>query len=123
MKSAPRILVVNDDEDTMFLIAHAATPEFPGSKVLTCHNAADALTLVRIEPVDAIVTDNGMPGMSGVAMVQALRATDVSTKILMLTGAEHIRGAALAAGVNAFMVTGGLSDMRRSLRELLQPGD
>jgi two-component system, OmpR family, response regulator len=121
MKSDPRILVVNDDEDTLFLIVYAATQEFPGSEVLTCHNAAEALALVGIQRVDAIITDNGMPGMSGVAMVRALRATDVTTKVLMLTGSEQLRGAALGAGVDAFMVTGGLNDIRQGIRTLMGP--
>jgi DNA-binding response OmpR family regulator len=116
-----RILVVNDDEDTLFLLASAVTREFPDAELLTCHTADAALTLLRTRPVDAIVTDNRMPGTSGIAMVEAIRSTDSNTIILMLTGAENVRSEALAAGVTAFMTTSSWNEVRHKLRELLGP--
>jgi HTH-type transcriptional regulator, bacterioopsin transcriptional activator and related proteins len=112
---------VNDDEDTLFLVATAVTREFPDAELLTCNSADAALALLRAEAVDAIVTDNRMPGTSGIAMVEAIRATDSNTIILMLTGAENVRNEALAAGVTAFMTTSSWNEVRQKLKELLGP--
>jgi CheY-like chemotaxis protein len=121
VKHALRILMVNDDEDALFLVSHAAKQEFPDAELITCRNADEALVLLRGQPVDAIVTDNRMPGTTGVAMVRAIRASDQTTIILMLTGAENVREEALAAGVTVFMSTGSWSEVREKLRELLRP--
>jgi two-component system, OmpR family, response regulator len=121
VKRTPRILVVNDDEDALYLVSHAVTREFPEAELFTCRNGDDALGLLRIQNVDAIITDNRMPGTNGIAMVRAIRATGAATTILMLTGAENVRDEALEAGVSAFMSTGTLGEIRQKLRELLGP--
>ena len=119
VKSGLRVLVVNDDEDALFLVTHAVTREFPEAELITCRNGDDALAVLEKGPVDAIITDNGMPGTPGIAMVRRIRATDSKTRILMLTGAENVRNEAFAAGVDAFMTTGSWSSVRQTLRELL----
>jgi two-component system response regulator GlrR len=117
--SHPRILVVNDDEDALFLLHRTILRECPDAAVTGLRSAGDALAFLETQQVDAIVTDNQMPGMDGLAMVHAIRARDPATIILMLTGSDQVKGAALNAGVNSFVSTGSWSEIRIKIRELL----
>src|SRR5207237_9872893 len=106
MVSAPIILLVNDDEGGLFLLERAVRREFPAASILKSRNAADALGTLETQSVDAVITDNRMPAMEGIEMVRLIRIRDARTPILMLTGSEHIKAAALAAGVTAFLGSG-----------------
>src|SRR5438067_13610438 len=98
MPSAPRILLVNDDDDGLFLLEHAVAREFPGCEIIKCRNGPEALASLETQPVEAIITDNRMPAMEGVDMVRLIRQRDRHTPILMLTGSEQVKSAAFDAG-------------------------
>jgi CheY-like chemotaxis protein len=120
MGVSPRILLVNDDEDGLFLLEHAVLREFPGATILKSKSGPDALALLGTQPVEAIITDNRMPAMEGVEMVRLIRQRDGNTPILMLTGSEHMKAAALAAGVSLFVASGSWDDIRGRIRELVK---
>ena len=82
----PVVLLVDDDADTreMYSIGLSAC----GFDVLTAEDVEQAQTLACEREPDAVVTDARLPGASGVALAQALRA-DVRTSrcaIVLLTG-------------------------------------
>ena len=66
-----RLLVVDDNEDTLDLFS-VALREF-GATVFTARNAADALTIIKSARVDAMISDLAMPGNDGLWLVQQLR--------------------------------------------------
>ncbi len=119
MHSHPQILLVNDDEDALFLLHRTILREFPAASVIDRRSAQDALTFLETQRVDAIITDNQMPGMDGLSMVRAIRARDGTTLILMLTGSDQMKVPALAAGVNSFLSTGDWREIRRMIREMI----
>jgi two-component system alkaline phosphatase synthesis response regulator PhoP len=95
------ILVAEDDRDIADLIAL-----YVGKAGWTAHvvsNGADALQLVRTQPLDAVVLDVMMPGMSGLEVCRALRADGATSAlpIIMVTArgeeADRILGLDLGA--------------------------
>jgi two-component system response regulator GlrR len=120
VQAHPHILVVNDDEDALFLLHRTVLRECPDATVTGLRSAREALAFLEQQRVDAIVTDNQMPGMDGLAMVHAIRTRDPATVILMLTGSDQVRVAALSAGVNTFVSTGSWNEIRLKIRELLR---
>jgi CheY-like chemotaxis protein len=110
---------VNDDEDAVFLLHRTIEREFAGATVSECRSGTDALQFLAGQPVDAIVTDNHMPGMDGLTLVRLIREQDVRTPILMLTGSDHMESAALGAGVTCFVSAGSWDEIRRKIRDLL----
>jgi DNA-binding NarL/FixJ family response regulator len=48
-------------------------------------NAEDALTYIRENPVDLLITDISMPGMSGTELTQKVKQEMPSVKVLVLT--------------------------------------
>jgi len=57
------ILIVEDEPD--FLKNLSLTLELEGYQIIMAHDGAEALTMLRLQPVDLILSDISMPGMSG----------------------------------------------------------
>jgi PAS domain S-box-containing protein len=80
-----RVLVVDDEEDTRELLTEIL--EQCGAHVATAASAAQALALIRSAPLDAVVSDVGMPGEDGYSLLR---------KVRLLTAAEGGRVPAIA---------------------------
>ena len=65
-------LVVDDNPDITALLA--AVLRHAGYTVSSAHSAPDALTLALSRHFDVVVSDIGMPGMTGHELARALRA-------------------------------------------------
>jgi DNA-binding response OmpR family regulator len=86
----PSVLVVDDDAATRgFLDVNLAADRFAP---MTAGSAEDALALLRDARPDAAVIDVGLPGMSGLDLVAAIRAGgpdepwDAGLPVLLLSG-------------------------------------
>jgi DNA-binding response OmpR family regulator len=79
------ILVAEDDQDIADLIAHYFSRA--GWHVDLTESGDDALASVRRNPVDLVILDVMLPGLSGLEVCRALRAdqTTASIPIIMLT--------------------------------------
>jgi PAS domain S-box-containing protein len=67
-----RVLVVDDESDARMLIATIL--EDCGSKVTTAGSVHEALELFLREPPDVVLSDIGMPGEDGFALIRKIRA-------------------------------------------------
>src|SRR5690606_7734367 len=65
-----RVLVVDDDDDARRWLA--AVLEKAGATTVTAGSAAAALDALARAPVDAIVSDIGMPGTDGIQLLEAI---------------------------------------------------
>ncbi|MEO8205522.1 MAG: response regulator [Chthoniobacterales bacterium] len=82
--SSLRILVVDDDA----LIGKISKKilEHDGYVADIVDNAAAGLQALQSRHYDLLITDNGMPQMSGLEMIKALRAQQVEVPIIMASG-------------------------------------
>ena len=82
------ILVVEDDRDLRFVIRMIL--ERAGYEVAEASNGTAALESVGAGPPDLIIADLTMPVMSGVELVDQLRANPatVSIPVVLLSGGE-----------------------------------
>jgi type IV pilus assembly protein PilB len=80
-----RVLVVEDSPTIVTVVQYYL--ELEGFTVTVAADGAQGLALARQERPDVVVTDLSMPGMDGIALVQALRADPNTTRtpILVLT--------------------------------------
>jgi CheY-like chemotaxis protein len=67
-----KILVVEDQPDARDLITRVL--EDCGADTIAASNAGDALVLLEAERPDVLVTDIGMPGVDGFALLRQIRA-------------------------------------------------
>lgn len=80
------ILVVDDDPNSRLLVSTLLEPA--GHVVLQSADGEDALRSARGRRVDLVLTDLSMPGISGAALVRALRSDPEhsSTGVVLYTG-------------------------------------
>ncbi|MBA3540543.1 MAG: response regulator, partial [Deltaproteobacteria bacterium] len=71
MTSHPRVLVVDDHDDTADIIATLL--EVKGYQVAIAHNVADALAQVTTEEFDLLLSDIGLPDASGYDLMRQVR--------------------------------------------------
>jgi diguanylate cyclase len=107
-KSLSTVLVVDDDPGARLLVGSAL--EIAGFQVVTAVDGVSALAQYRMQPVDCVVLDVVMPGMSGFDVCSALRAHPDSrhVPILMQTSLDDMESVqrAYTAGATDFSSKG-----------------
>jgi DNA-binding response OmpR family regulator len=98
-----RILIVEDEAElAKRLIANLARQE------ITCEwlESAEDATTFALDGFDVLVIDLGLPGMSGLDLIRALRAKGATTPILIFTarGSWQEKVAGLNAGADDYLV-------------------
>lgn len=67
-----RVVIVDDNVDAAWPVARML--ELAGYSVRVAHSGEEALALVSEEPVDVVILDIGLPGLSGYEVANRLRA-------------------------------------------------
>jgi serine/threonine-protein kinase len=73
-----RLLVADDDEDFLSLVYETLAFALPGARIECVRDGGAALTAIDREAASLAVIDLDMPGMNGVELTAALRATERS---------------------------------------------
>ena len=84
MLNAKRILLV--DDEPRVLTALRRSMNWDGHDVFTATNASAALELMRVDPVDLVISDNMMPGVTGIELFAQMHKLWPDTTRVMLTG-------------------------------------
>jgi len=99
------VLLVDDDADLRGVLEFALTG-MPGVEVHCASSGEDALALAKAKPVDLVLTDFRMGGMTGVELLQALRKNGVWPRLgaVLMSGDddERLLVQAHAAGARQF---------------------
>jgi len=116
------VLLVEDEESVRQLVRE--TLETKGYKVLEAENGEVALQIVthHTEPIDMLITDVVMPGMSGRELSARLCATHPQTKVLYLSGYTEdaiVHEGVLEAGTAFLQKPFTLQMLSRKVREVL----
>ncbi len=80
----PQILVVDDEEAVRELLRDLLESE--GFRVYLAPGGREALNLFAAKRFDGVFTDVGMPGMSGWELAHAIRQTNATVPIAVITG-------------------------------------
>lgn len=98
-----RILIIEDDQATADYIARGLTQE--GQTTEVARTGKDGLFLALSEQFDVIVTDRMLPAPDGLAIIRALRASSISTPVLVLTALGDVerRVEGLDAGADDYL--------------------
>ena len=79
------ILLVEDEEVALQLLAAILVKKFPGVALHSAGNGRVGLELFREHAPDIVITDINMPEMSGTQMADQIRKIDPRTKIITLS--------------------------------------
>jgi len=84
MGIAPIVLVVDDDAAVRAAVALAVRSL--GLECVTAGSANEALELIHAHAFDIVITDYGMPGMSGLQLIEKIKAGFPGSKSILMTG-------------------------------------
>ncbi len=105
MERQPVVLVADDDEDVLELVAFRLRRA--GYRTVTARDGREALEMVRTEQPDLSVLDVAMPEMDGLEVTRALRGSDATRRmpIILLTARSQERDvmAGIEAGADAYI--------------------
>jgi response regulator RpfG family c-di-GMP phosphodiesterase len=92
--STPTLLLVDDEARILSALRRALRRE--GYEILTAETAEEALNLLEERPVDAILSDQKMPGMTGLQLLaRAAERRPEATRMLITGWTEAISPEAL----------------------------
>lgn len=100
-----RILIVDDDPETLLAIPALLRTHFPDAIIQTAINADVALGWVRDYRYRLVLLDIRMPGMNGLAFLRQVRESLGVARVIVMAGfiEESVRAEALQAGAYAVL--------------------
>ncbi|OPY72716.1 MAG: Transcriptional regulatory protein ZraR [Syntrophorhabdus sp. PtaU1.Bin050] len=118
-----RILVVDDSPTTLELLQRNLIAS--GYTTFAASNVAEAIRVLEVTPVDLVITDLKMPGLSGVHLVRHVRENYRDMEVMIITGYPSVKGAveAVKTGAEEYLIKPFtneelLSAVERTLRKL-----
>ena len=93
------VLLVEDDPVILKLLE--VNFELEGYAVLLAHDGAEGIELARAERPDLIISDIMMPNVSGIELVQTLKADDATSGIPIILLSAKAQTADIRAGMEA----------------------
>ncbi len=115
--TALTVLLVEDDD--LIRLNSADMLEELGHRVLQAGSAEEALELLRESPVDALITDVRLPGMSGLDLANQARALYPQLGVIFATGRD-VQPGENQQGAIALRKPYDSAALARSLRQLAQ---
>lgn len=114
-----RILCVDDDEDTCFMLTHLLGQE--NYEVKTVSVVSEALQLAQNESFNLYVLDEWFPTDAGLGLCRKIREFDPHTPIIFYSGAafESDREESLYAGAQAFVAKPYVEELIETVHRLL----
>jgi diguanylate cyclase (GGDEF)-like protein len=97
--SSANILIVDDEPDIRNIVRAILSESY---RCQEASSAEEALSLLRLEQFDLVISDIKMDGMSGLEMIPQVRALAPDTVIMMVSGEQTIESAIEALRAGAF---------------------
>lgn len=82
-RSRHRILIVDDEEENLDLLSSALRR---GNLILKAHTGEEALEIVKRDEVGLVITDQKMPGMTGIELLVVLQREYPDVGRILITG-------------------------------------
>ncbi len=95
-----KALVIDDDDACRDVVCRFLTER--GLEVNAAHSGSDALHRLEQAPVDLVITDLKMPGLSGIEVIEAARQRCPRAEIVLMTGFATVESAVHAMKLGAF---------------------
>jgi CheY-like chemotaxis protein len=83
-----KLLVVEDDPDIMKILVRTLSDA--GYQVVPAYGGEDAINKVRSQKFDLVLTDLAMPRVSGVDVIQAIKANKETANIPVIAVTAHV---------------------------------
>ncbi len=119
-----RILIVEDESTAAFSLGRMVEHLHESYRVHIAHSGEEALDALDDQPLDLLVTDLRMPGISGLELIRRLRTSSPQTQAILITayGSDEVEAEARRLGVcryisKPFLVEDLLNTIQHILKE------
>jgi two-component system, NtrC family, response regulator HydG len=113
---SPKVLVVEDDGDIRKILEMYLTQK--GFRVKTADSGPTALAMLGEEPIDLILSDVRMPGMTGLDLLRHLKERDPEIQLVLMSAYSCVKDAVEAIQLGAADYVEKPIDFRRLERVL-----
>jgi CheY-like chemotaxis protein len=102
-RSALRVLVIDDDEEMRILLRRMLESE--GCQVTERDRGTHVLEALRSSPIDLVILDKEMPGLSGLDLLPLLRREFPAVPVVFVTafGGRQVAASALRLGATSYL--------------------
>jgi CheY-like chemotaxis protein len=99
-----RILIVDDQHEVRRMLSTSLRTLGPGIEVVDVPSGEEALLVASRRPVDLLISDVWLPGISGLELMARVHKRNPEMKTILVTGLtdDDIRRQVAEAGANAF---------------------
>jgi DNA-binding NtrC family response regulator len=121
MNDSIRILVVDDEANQRELVSGYLKKQ--GFEVFTAAGGEPALELFRQAPMELILTDQRMPGLSGLDLLKAARDINPETQVIVMTAYGNVETAveAMKAGAADYLAKPlHLEELRQKIQRIVE---
>lgn len=80
-----KVLIVDDEEILTWIMSKTLSKDRKRYEVLVANDCTKALEIMERAPIDLVITDIRMPGMSGLELLEEIRAKHPDTKVIVMT--------------------------------------
>lgn len=88
-EKAHRIVVADDDEDFLALVAETVRAAFPRASVVEARDGGTALRAIEAQKTSLAIVDLRMPGLNGFELVAALRGSEQAADVPIVVVTAH----------------------------------
>lgn len=114
-----KILVVDDDTSLRVYLQEELAEM--GYEVRTASSAPEALKIVEQEPLDLVILDIRMPGMTGIEALPRIIGLKENLPVILNTAYSQYKDDFMAWAANAYVVKSfDLTELKEKIQELLQ---
>ena len=99
-----KILVIEDDRDTVEMIKLCFNKYWPEAEVIAAYLGLEGLEMIAQDTIDTIILDLGLPDINGFEVLKQLRlVSQVPVAILSVNKEDSARVRAFEFGADAYM--------------------
>ncbi len=88
-----KILCVDDDRTTLTLTTRSLERACPEDEILSATSGEEAVEILCSLPIDLLITDLVMPGISGIEVLEAAKRERPGTEVIMVTAYSSVESA------------------------------
>jgi len=104
MPAAYHVIIADDDTAIRSLIARVVVRTYSLVMISAVSDGLDALLIYQQGGADLVITNQEMPFLSGLSLIERLRVLSATLPIIMVSAHPNVESRARAVGVTHFLL-------------------
>lgn len=88
-----KILCADDDRTTLTLTTRSLERACPNDEIIAATSGEEAVEILKNLPIDVVITDLVMPGITGIEVLEAAKRERPCTEVIMVTAYSSVESA------------------------------